>query len=267
VAVNCAALPGDLLETELFGHVRGAFTGAVRDRVGRLELAQGGTLFLDEAGEIPLPVQVKLLRVLQERVFERVGESTPRTLDARIVAATNRDPKEAIRQGRLREDLYYRLRVVPIHVPPLRERPGDVELIARYLLARIGGRAGRAVQLSPDTLAALERYDWPGNVRELENALEYAVALGRGQTVQLEDLPPEVRSPESHPSRARGGLRAPDSPGAPPPALALPADPEEAPIHAALERNHWNRSKAAAELGMSRTKLWRRMRELRIGSR
>ncbi|MBK9089962.1 MAG: sigma 54-interacting transcriptional regulator [Holophagales bacterium] len=269
VAVSCAALPADLLESELFGHVRGAFTGAVRDRVGRLDLAKGGTLFLDEAGDIPLPVQVKLLRVLQERLFERVGESTPRPLDARIVAATNRDLKEAIRQGRFREDLYYRLRVVPIHVPPLRERSEDVELIARYLLARIGGRAGRAVQLSPDTLAALERYDWPGNVRELENALEYAVALGRGQTVQLEDLPAEIRSPESRPAGTiRARLHSPD----PDPAFAdgnspLTADPEEVPIRAALERHHWSRSKAAAELGMSRTKLWRRMRELRIGSR
>ncbi len=269
VAVSCAALPADLLESELFGHVRGAFTGAVRDRVGRLDLAKGGTLFLDEAGDIPLPVQVKLLRVLQERLFERVGESTPRPLDARIVAATNRDLKEAIRQGRFREDLYYRLRVVPIHVPPLRERSEDVELIARYLLARIGGRAGRAVQLSPDTLAALERYDWPGNVRELENALEYAVALGRGQTVQLEDLPAEICSPECRPA----GMLAADPPGrethrvAASGALSPQTDPEHAPIRAALERNLWNRSKAAAELGMSRTKLWRRMRELRIGIR
>lgn len=269
VAVSCAALPADLLESELFGHVRGAFTGAVRDRTGRLDLARGGTLFLDEAGEIPLPVQVKLLRVLQERVFERVGESTPRPLDARIVAATNRDPKEAVRTGRLREDLYYRLRVVPIHIPPLRERTEDVELIARYLLARIGGRAGRAVQLSPDTLAALERYEWPGNVRELENALEYAVALGRGQTVQVEDLPPEVRATEPPASGAADRTGEARS-GAPPRATEPPIDrpdPEEAPIRAALERNLWNRSKAAADLGMSRTKLWRRMRELRIGIR
>jgi transcriptional regulator with PAS, ATPase and Fis domain len=240
----------------------------VRDRVGRLEMAQGGTLFLDEAGEIPLPVQVKLLRVLQERVFERVGESTPRVLDARIVSATNRDPKEAIRQGLLREDLYYRLRVVPIHVPPLRERAEDVELIARYLLARIGGRAGRAVQLSPDTLSALERYGWPGNVRELENALEYAVAIGRGQTVQLEDLPAEIRSPESFLAEARGAsFQVPEPRRGGASGLSAPqVDPDEAPIRAALERNLWNRSKAAAELGMSRTKLWRRMRELRIGA-
>ena len=203
VAVNCAAHPGRAArERALRTRARRLHRRRPRP-VGRLERARGGTLFLDEAGEIPLPVQVKLLRVLQERVFERVGESTPRPLDARIVAATNRDPKEAVREGQLREDLYYRLRVVPIHVPPLRERPEDVELIARYLLARIGGRAGRAVQLSPDTLAALERYTWPGNVRELENALEYAVALGRGQTVQLEDLPQEIRSPESHSPECR----------------------------------------------------------------
>jgi two-component system response regulator HydG len=154
-------------------------------------------------------------------------------------------------------------------VPPLREWPEDVELIARYLLAKIGGRAGRAVQLSPDTLAALERYEWPGNVRELENALEYAVALGRGQTVQLEDLPAEIRSAD-RPLWAGPavGVRAPEAhPGFGPAFTAQPVDPEETPIRAALERNLWNRSKAAADLGMSRTKLWRRMRELRIGIR
>ncbi|MCB1008475.1 MAG: sigma 54-interacting transcriptional regulator [Acidobacteria bacterium] len=257
VAVNCAALPEDLLESELFGHVRGAFTGAVRDRVGRLEMAQGGTLFLDEAGEIPPAMQVKLLRVLQERVFERVGESAPRKLDARIVAATNRDPREAIREGLLREDLYYRLRVVPIHVPPLRERREDIELIARYLLARIGGRVGRAVRLSPDTLEVLERHDWPGNVRELENALEYAVAIGRGQTLQVEDLPPELVEAGAPPVRLLpGGAGA---------ARSRRGDGEREKIVAALERNHWNRSKSADDLGISRTKLWRRMRELRIG--
>ncbi len=264
VAVSCAALPGELLESELFGHVRGAFTGAVRDRVGRLELARGGTLFLDEAGEIPPPLQVKLLRVLQERVFERVGENTPRTLDARIVAATNVDPKEAIREGRLREDLYYRLRVVPIHVAPLRERREDVELVARYLLARIGGRVGRAVRLSPDTLAALERYDWPGNVRELENALEYAVAVGRGQTLHLEDLPPELGAADG----VSGGLAPRREPVAALSTVVVPAEAEEtARIRSALERNFWNRSRAAEELGMSRSKLWRRMRELGLGRR
>ena len=189
VAVNCGALPGELLESELFGHVRGAFTGAVRDRVGRFDLAKGGTIFLDEVGDMPLHLQVKLLRVLQERHFERVGESAPRPMDARVIAATNVDLAEAIRAGRFRDDLYYRLRVVPIHVPPLRERIEDIPLIAQHLLAHIGGREGRALMLSPDTLAAMGRYRWPGNVRELGNALEYAVATCTGQTIQIENLP------------------------------------------------------------------------------
>ncbi len=257
VPVNCAALPAELLESELFGHVRGAFTGAVKDRIGRLEMAAGGTLFLDEAAEIPPGIQVKLLRVLQERVFERVGESTSRRLGARIIAATNADVEEAIRSGKLREDFYYRLRVVPIHIPPLRERPTDIELIARHLLAHIGGREGRSLRLSPDTLALLETYAWPGNVRELENALEYAVAICRGQTIHVEDLPQEILVPR----------RAAVEPPSPRTLVeeAAGTDGEAHRIRRALERNMWNRSKAASELGMSRTKLWRRMRELRIG--
>ncbi len=255
VPVNCAALPADLLESELFGHVRGAFTGAVKDRVGRLEMASGGTLFLDEAAEIPPSVQVKLLRVLQERVFERVGESTSRRLGARIIAATNADVQEAILSGKLREDFYYRLRVVPIHIPPLRERPTDIDLIARHLLAHLGGREGRSLRLSPDTLALLESHPWPGNVRELENALEYAVAICRGQTIHVEDLPLEIRT----------SGRASVSHASPRTRADAGADGDEQRIRGALERNMWRRSKAAAELGMSRTKLWRRMRELGIG--
>ena len=193
VAVNCAALPPDLLESELFGHVRGAFTGAVRDRVGRFDAAAGGTLLLDEIGDLAPHLQVKLLRVLQELRFDRVGESVSRPMTARVIAATNVDLRQAIAEGRFREDLYYRLRVVPIHLPALRERPEDVAPIAQHMLARIGRREGRALRLSPDTLRRLERYAWPGNVRELENALEYAHALCQGQTIQLEDLPPEIR--------------------------------------------------------------------------
>ncbi|MBK9064319.1 MAG: sigma-54-dependent Fis family transcriptional regulator [Acidobacteria bacterium] len=257
VPVNCAALPGELLESELFGHVRGAFTGAVKDRVGRLEMAHGGTLFLDEAAEIPPGIQVKLLRVLQDRVFERVGESTPRRLGARIIAATNADLHDAILQGKLREDFYYRLRVVPIHIPPLRERTVDIELIARHLLARIGGREGRALRLSSDTLSVLEAFPWPGNVRELENALEYAVAVCRGQTIHVEDLPIEIRTAPGAPVQA---VPAPEPAG-----LTLPAGGEAQRIRASLERNMWNRSKTALELGMSRTTLWHKMRELRIG--
>jgi len=258
VAVNCAALPGELLETELFGHVRGAFTGAVKDRIGRVEMAAGGTLFLDEAADIPLPVQVKLLRVLQDRVYERVGESTSRPLNARVIAATNGDLAAAIREGRLREDLYYRLKVVPIHVPPLRERPEDIETIAQHLLARIGGREGRALWLSEDTLDLFRGYPWPGNIREMENVLEYAVALCRGQTIHVDDLPPEICSA---PASAAPAAPVPTEPGE-----AAPGSPEARLIQATLERNLWNRSRAARELGMSRSTLWRKMREMRIGT-
>jgi transcriptional regulator with PAS, ATPase and Fis domain len=260
VAVNCGALPGELLESELFGHVRGAFTGAVRDRAGRIDLARGGTLFLDEVGDIPPHLQVKLLRVLQERRFERVGESTPRPMDARVIAATNVDLAEAIRIGRFRDDLYYRLRVVPIHVPPLRERIEDIPLIAHHLLAHIGGREGRALLLSPDTLAAMARYPWPGNVRELGNALEYAVATCTGQTIQIENLPPELRQgaersgPDPQPQRDAAPLADP-----------LAEDPaERVRILQTLESARWNRGRAADLLGMSRSTLWRRMKELGI---
>ena len=258
VAVNCGALPPDLLESELFGHVKGAFTGAVRDRVGRFEVARGGTVFLDEVGDIPLHLQVKLLRVLQERQFERVGENRTRTVEARIIAATNQDLHGAIQAGRFRDDLYYRLRVVPIHIPPLRERPEDIALIAQHQLAHIGGRAGRALILSPDTLEALQAYPWPGNVRELENALEYAVALCTGQTIQIEDLPEEIRDGGTLP-----GLTRPAAPAAVRPADAA-VDPERTRVVDALEAAHWNRHKAAQMLGLSRSTLWRRMRDLGV---
>jgi transcriptional regulator with PAS, ATPase and Fis domain len=268
VAVNCGALPAELLESELFGHVKGAFTGAVRDRVGRLELARGGTLFLDEIGDLPLPLQVKLLRVLQERQFERVGESSPQAVDARVIAATNRDLHRMIAEGRFREDLFYRLRVVPIHIPPLRERPEDVGLIAQHLLAHIGGRTGRALRLSPDTLGVLENHDWPGNVRELENALEYAVAVCSGQTIQIENLPEELRggavSARITPKQVE--------PAAPTANEAVPAapkpetnEPERERIVRILQAHQWNRQSAARALGICRTTLWRRMRELEIG--
>jgi len=262
VAVSCGALPAELLESELFGHVKGAFTGAVRDRVGRFELARGGTLFLDEVGDIPLLLQVKLLRVLQERQFERVGESTTRPIETRIIAATNVDLLAAIKAGRFREDLYYRLRVVPIHLPPLRERPEDIGLIAQHLLAHIGGRAGRALRLSADTLRVLEAYGWPGNVRELENSLEYAVAFCTGQTIQIEHLPEEIQG-------SAGGI-APDA-AASSVADAAVESPggaellsERSRITRALEVHHWNRQRAAEALGLSRSTLWRRMRELGI---
>ena len=262
VAVNCGALPGELLESELFGHVRGAFTGAVRDRIGRFDMAKGGTIFLDEVGDMPLHLQVKLLRVLQERHFERVGESTPRPMDARVIAATNVDLVDAIRIGRFRDDLYYRLRVVPIHVPPLRDRVDDIPLIAQHLLAHIGGREGRALRLSPDTLAAMTRYRWPGNVRELGNALEYAVATCTGQTIQIENLPSELREGAEPAGLEESAAAPPVDEGFP---EALPEDPaERLRIVQILESARWNRGRAAEALGMSRSTLWRRMKELGI---
>ena len=259
IAVNCGALPGDLLESELFGHVRGAFTGAVRDRTGRFELAAGGTIFLDEVGDLPLPLQVKLLRVLQERTFERVGESQSRTTDARIIAATNKDLRQAVLDGEFREDLYYRLRVVPLWIPPLRERREDIEPLARHLLSRVNRRHDRSVRFAPDTMRALLRYDWPGNVRELENALEYAVAVGRGQNLHVQNLPLEITSSEPE------LIDLQPSPGAFPP--PTPEERAESPaselekIRNALDTHQWRRARAASALGMSRTTLWRKMRE------
>ncbi len=252
VAVNCGAIPAELLESELFGHVRGAFTGAVRDRQGRFEMARGGTLFLDEVGDLSLALQVKLLRVLQERTFERVGESRSTTTDARIIAATNRDLPRDIREGRFREDLYYRLRVVPISMPPLRERREDIEPLALHLLGRVSGRLGRSMLMSPDARRALLEYHWPGNVRELENAIEYAVAVCRGQTIHDTDLPVEVRE-----------VRLAGSAAGPAPVFAHDDQGTERELlHRTLEQHRWNRAAAASALGISRTTLWRRMREL-----
>ena len=260
VAVNCGALPGELLESELFGHVRGAFTGAVRERAGRFEVAAGGTLFLDEVADLPLPLQVKLLRVLQERTFERVGESQSRRTDARIIAATNADLKRAVQEGRFREDLFYRLRVVPIELPPLRDRREDVEPIATYLLARVAARHGRALRFSPDALRALLDHDWPGNVRELENSLEYAVAVCKGQTILPEDLPAEA---QAHTPVSLGNgpsLRLEPRSTA---ASALDVDR----LRRALEDHRWRRDDAARALGISRATLWRRMREAGLNTR
>jgi two-component system, NtrC family, response regulator AtoC len=260
VAVNAAALPGELLESELFGHVRGAFTGALRDRVGRFESATDGTLFLDEVADLPLHLQVKLLRVLQEHTYDRVGENKPRKTNARIIAATHQDVRRAVSQGTFREDLYYRLRVIPIELPPLRSRREDIEPIARVLLSRVGARTGRALRFSPETLRALLSYDWPGNVRELENALEYAATVCAGQTLQPEDLPPEVigRRPEKETVSSSSSSSSA-------PAAATRADAqwdERALLKSALDAHHWNRAETAQALGLSRSTLWRRMRVL-----
>jgi len=194
VSVSCAALPETLLESELFGHERGAFTGAIRRKLGRFELAHQGTLFLDEVGEIPPSVQVKLLRVLAERRFERVGGEEPVEVDVRVVSATHRDLAALVAAGRFREDLYYRLAVVPVSLPPLRERPGDVEELAGWFVEKLAPRHGRRVKgFAPEALALLRGHAWPGNVRELENVVEQAIVFAEGEVVRPEDLPEGIR--------------------------------------------------------------------------
>jgi two-component system, NtrC family, response regulator AtoC len=193
VPVNCGALPADLVESELFGHARGAFTGAAAAKAGLFEEAQGGTLFLDEVGELPLAAQVKLNRALQEKEIRRVGDNVPVPIDVRIVAATHRDLREEVRAGRFREDLFYRLNVLAIALPPLRERPGDVPLLAAHFLDKHARALRRSVpSLDPEALRLLAGYAWPGNVRELENTIERALAMSRGATIGPADLPPEV---------------------------------------------------------------------------
>ena len=269
VAVNCAALPAELLESELFGHVRGAFTGAVRDRPGRFELADHGTLFLDEIGDMPHALQAKLLRVLQDHSFERVGDSRTRRVDVRVIAATHVDLARAVAQGQFREDLFYRLRVVPIHVPPLRERREDLTYLIPHLLERIGARRGRSLRLAPAALEALVARDWPGNVRELENALEYGTALCDGQTLHLEHLPPGINI-ESHGAGGRVFREGPitEGPGDIPHGVGLAVTAGEreemARIRDILERTRYRRDEAAHILAMSRTTLWRKMKLYRL---
>jgi len=267
VAVNCAAFPGELLENELFGHSRGAYTGAQSAHAGRFEMAKDGTIFLDEIGDMPLNLQVKLLRVLQERTFCRLGETNERPLNARIIAATNIDLELAIKNGDFREDLYYRLKVVPIYVPPLRERPEDLKSLATFLMEKIGHRIGKALVLSNDTIESLYHYHWPGNVRELENALEYAATFCMGQFVQPEHLPSDLTkktkdnpSPDkTHKREARKVLTANHVIDGSEEVVFFEEEKEE--ILNALIRNHWNKMKTAKELGMGRTTLYRKLSE------
>jgi PAS domain S-box-containing protein len=272
VVVNCGALPNELLESELFGHVRGAFTGAIRDKPGRFELAEGGTILLDEIGDLPKNLQVKLLRVLQERTFERLGDPHTRTIDVRIIAATHIDLARAVAEERFREDLYYRLRVVPIVVPPLRERRDDIELLVHHFLPKIGRERGRSLRLSPSTMRTLLSHSWPGNVRELQNALEYATAVCEGQTVHVTDIPAEIGRATASVAGS-SPLLAPISAALPAPAgpswsaLGLtPAEQSEAErIQQVLAATHYRKSVAAEQLGMSRTTLWRKMKQYRLG--
>ncbi len=197
IKVNCAAIPENLLESELFGHVKGAFTGAIKDRLGRFELANGGTIFLDEIGELSPVLQAKLLRVLQFKEIERVGEAKPRKIDVRIVAATNKNLDEALKEGIFREDLFYRLNAVRLRIPPLRERPDDIRLLIKYFLTKFSSDA--EITISPEAMKALQAYRWNGNVRELENVMERAVLLARDNKIELDALPEEIQRAQTHP--------------------------------------------------------------------
>jgi nitrogen regulation protein NR(I) len=261
IKINCAAIPESLLESELFGHEKGAFTGAARQKPGRFELADGGTLFLDEIGEMPLSAQPKLLRAIQEGRFYRVGGTHTIDVDVRLVAASNRDLEEEVRSGRFREDLYYRIKVLPIRLPPLRERTEDVPRLARFFLERFARRLSReAERIAPEALDALCAYSWPGNIRELENAMERAVLLSRGPTVQLADLPDEIGSTfrASVPRRSEASSPLKDR------IRSATRRIEREAILEALQITQGNVTRAASRLGLSRRGLQLKIKELDI---
>ncbi len=247
-AINCAALPEALLESELFGHVKGAFTGALKDRPGRIEAAEGGTLFLDEIAEMSPAIQAKLLRFIQEREYQRVGDNNTRSADVRVVAATNQDLTKAVERGGFRQDLYYRLKVIPIELPSLAQRRDDIPLLATYLLEKIASERGRpTLKLTGSAIQRLVHHSWPGNVRELINVLEYAVALAPGRRIKPEDLPPELTG-------ARQRYKAPGA----------DLDDEKRRIIQALSNHAQNRTRAARALGMDRVTLYRKMKKYGI---
>ena len=252
VAINCAAIPENLLEAELFGYERGAFTGAVKTTPGKIELAQGGTLFLDEVGDIPLPLQVKLLRFLQERVIERIGGRAPIPVDTRIVCATHQDLDAMTADGRFREDLYYRLAEIVVKIPSLFERPGDAVLLARHFATRFAREMNpRVTGLAPDAIAAIDAHQWPGNVRELENRIKRAVIMADGKQIAATDLDLPGASPEE------------------PPLINLRAARELADrraIHQALVRTEHNISSAAKLLGISRPTLYDLLKQYQLGA-
>lgn len=253
IKFNCSVFPSNLLASELFGHVKGAFTDAIKDRAGRFELADKGTIFLDEVAEMPLQTQIQLLRVLQEGTFERIGESLSRHTDVRIIAATNINIKDALRNGKFREDLFYRLNVIPIEVPPLRNRTEDIVPLSKHFLNKFSLIYKKKItEIDESALEILLQYNWPGNIRELENAIEYAFVR---TTKQNKIIPSKLPSSllENRPSVK----------------LNIPArinsyDREKTDLLALLEKHRWNKTKAAKELEIGRTTLWRRMKELKI---
>ena len=259
VTVNCAAIPENLLESQLFGHVKGAFTGAEQDQIGRFMAADGGTIFLDEIGELPLGLQAKILRVLQEKVVTPVGATATRKVDVRVIAATNRDLEAMAHHGTFRLDLYYRLNVIPISLPSLRARRGDVPKLVQHFVARANRRSQRdVVDVDDDVIERLTNYDWPGNVRQLENAIERMVILRREGAISLDDLPPELRD-------ATASLAgSPLDPILPPDGIDLTATLEHIEnslVMQALERTGWNKNRAAKLLKMNRTTLVERLKK------
>ena len=253
VAVNCALLSETLLESELFGHERGAFTGAVNQKFGKLEMAEGGTVFLDELGELPSAIQAKLLRVIQEREFERLGATRTQKVDVRILGATHRDMENAVATGAFRADLYYRLNVVSIIMPSLRDRREDIPLLLQYLLGRCSQRAKRRVSsIEPEVVRLLTAYSWPGNVRELENVIEYALVMGEDNTLRAADLPENLFASEDYTDPSKLGYYA-----------ELNRAKQQI-VSQALDATQWNYTQAATKLGVNRTYLHRLARSLRI---
>jgi transcriptional regulator with PAS, ATPase and Fis domain len=243
-------LPATLLESELFGYVKGAFTDAKRDKPGQFQLAEGGTLLLDEIAEMPLPLQVKLLRVLNNGEYQPLGSTRTLHTDARIITSSNRDVEGMIRDGTFREDLYYRINVVSLEVPPLRERLEDLLRLVNHFLERYRHRRGKPISgISDEAVAVLRHYDWPGNIRELENAIEHAFVLCPGEVIQVEHLPERVVNGAGQQSK---------------PSTQFGDSSLEAVIRESLTRNHGDRTKTARELGMHRTTLWRKIRQYGI---
>lgn len=253
VAVNCAAIPGEMLESELFGHERGAFTGAIKSRTGKFELADGGTLFLDEITEMPVNLQAKLLRALQENTIEKLGGHRPIGVDIRVIAATNRDPQQAVRDGLLREDLYYRLNVFRIDLPPLRKHREDIPVLAKYFLAK------RGCEIDLPAMEKLGTYDWPGNVRELENVLERATIVSQGHIIKTEHLPLDIGWSADQQTVSASGHGLTENPMIPTGNLSIPQATESLErklIEEALKQTGGNKSKAARLLEISERSLW-----------
>jgi two-component system NtrC family response regulator len=254
IVVNCAAIPESLLESELFGHRRGSFTGATSDKQGKFEAANRGTILLDEIGELPLLMQVKILRVLQDREVDKVGDSRPTKVDVRIVTATNRDLEKMVAEGAFRDDLYYRLAVVAIRMPPLRERADDIPPLVEHFLDKHGGRLDRPrLTIARDVYSAFSLYAWPGNIRELENVIERALVLDRDGVIGIDDLPDRLRAGEQGLGRLR--IELPDE------GLSLETVERDL-LLAALEKHGWNQTKAAAYLDITRSALLYRMQKL-----